>query len=158
MVTAETITVLAKARNLSQSDLARMAGVSRQAVSLWLRASGEINVQFKHLSRLTRALGVGFEELDTPLPCSDPGERESLRAGLLWDRLYPDIEDLAQAALDGEPKAMGRLIEVYGLYRTAAMLGPMVWAEFERAKRFIHPARRAELEGIWRLKKSLAPS
>ena len=54
-----TISVIAGSRAISQSDLARMAGISRQAVSRWFKQGGpEIEVRASHLQKLSQALGV----------------------------------------------------------------------------------------------------
>ena len=76
-----------KARGISQSELARQVGVSRQAVSLWLRQAGQVNVRARHLLRVSSALGVSAEELVESLPCCEPDRRGTLRTRYLWDRL-----------------------------------------------------------------------
>jgi transcriptional regulator with XRE-family HTH domain len=122
--------------------------VSRQAVSLWLRGV-DANLQGRHLIRLSQALGVPVEDLLRPLPCFEPEIHAHLRAALLWDRLFPDIDDLAVALNARDPRALGRFVEVYGLFAAEATLGAHVWSEFPRYKRFIHPVRRRELETLW---------
>jgi transcriptional regulator with XRE-family HTH domain len=137
-----------KARGWTQAELARRVGVSRQAVSLWLRGN-EANLQGRHLIRLSQVLGVSVEELASPLPCFEPGIHAQLRATLLWDRLFPDIDDFAVALNARDPRALGRFVEVYGLFAAEATLGSFVWSEFPSYKRYIHPARRLELETLW---------
>jgi hypothetical protein len=47
--------------------------------------------------QVSRALGVTAEALVKPLPCFEPEERDLLRASLLWDGLFPDLDDFAVA-------------------------------------------------------------
>ena len=150
MVDTQTLQAYLKARGWSRSELARRVGVSRQAVSLWFQGGGTARLRGDHLLGVGKALGVPVEDLARPLPVTDDGGTTD--ATLLWDSLYPDLLDFAIAAGRFEPKAVGRLVEVYGLYATARILGPSVWKKFEHFKRFIHPARRRQLETIvqWR--------
>ena len=61
--------LLCKKRGLNQSDLARLAGVSRQAVSLWFKQEGDfININSRNLDRLCRGLGISPDELLNGLP------------------------------------------------------------------------------------------
>jgi len=143
-----TLDALRKARNWTQSDLARQVGVSRQAVSLWFRGEGA-NLQSRHLIRLSQVLGVTVEELVRPLPCFEPEMRERMRATLLWDRLFPDLDDFALALSAGDPRALGRFVEVDGVFAAEAVVGSSAWTEFPNYKRHIHPARRLELETLW---------
>jgi hypothetical protein len=122
-------------------------------VSLWFRGA-EANLQGRHLIRLGQVLGVTVEKLVSRLPCFEPGTREQMRATLLWDRLFPDLDDLALALTAGDPRALGRFVEVHGLYAAEATLGSHVWTGFPNYKRHIHPARRLELETLWAWHKS----
>jgi transcriptional regulator with XRE-family HTH domain len=139
---------LLKARRWTRGELARRVGISRQAVSLWFRG-GEANLQGRHLLRLSQVLGVPVEELAEPLPCFETQTHGLLRATLLWDRAYPDLDDLAVALNAGDPRALARFVEVYGLFAAEAALGPSVWEDFPDYKRNIHTARRRELEILW---------
>ncbi len=148
-----TLEALLKARGLSRSELARRVGVSRQAVSLWFQQE-DPNLQGRHLLRLNEVLGVSVEELVEPLPCFEPDTYPRLRANLLWDRLYPDLDDFAVALNGSDPRAVGRFVEVYGLFAAEKTLGRSVWKNFPGYKRHIHPARRRELETLWAWNKS----
>lgn len=143
-----TLEAFVKARGLSKAELARRVGVSRQAVSLWFQKE-EADLHSRHLLRLAEVLRVPVEDLVRPLPCFEPGTHERLRATLLWDRLYPDLDDFALALIASEPRAVGRLVEVYGLYAAEKTLGESVWSDFPSYKRFIHPVRRRDLETLW---------
>ena len=143
-----TLQALLKARGWTRAELARRVGVSRQAVSLWFRGE-EANLQSRHLIRLSQVLGVSVEELAKPLPCFEPENHGQLCATLLWDRVFPDLDDLAVALNDRNPRALGRFVEVYGLFAAEATLGSFVWIEFPNYKRHIQPVRRSELETLW---------
>ena len=58
-----------------------------------------------------------------------------LRAALLWDRLYPDLDDFAIALNASDPKAIGRFVEVDGLFATEKTLGKSVWKNFPSTTR-----------------------
>jgi transcriptional regulator with XRE-family HTH domain len=148
MLNVRTLKALLKARGWTRAELARRIGVSRQAVSLWFGVE-EANLQGKHLIRLSEVLGVSVEDLARPLPCFEPEIHAQLRATLLWDRLFQDLDDFAVALNAGDPRALGRFAEVYGLYAGESTLGSIVWRDFPKYKRYIHPARRRELETLW---------
>jgi transcriptional regulator with XRE-family HTH domain len=148
MLVVRTLIGFLKSRGWSRSELARRIGVSRQAVSLWFRGT-EANLQGRHLLRLSEVLGVPVEDLARPLPCFEPGTHDGLRAALLWDHLYPDLDDFALALHAADPRALGRLVEVHGLFAAEKTLGPAAWREFPNYKRHIHPVRREELERLW---------
>ncbi len=148
MLKVRTLEAFLKARGWSRSELARRIGVSRQAVSLWFGGE-EANLQGRHLIRLGEVLGVSVEELAKPLPCFEPETHAQLRATLLWDRLFRDLDDFAVALNGGDARALGRFVEVYGLYAAEAILGSLIWSEFPNYKRHIHPARRRGLETLW---------
>ncbi len=148
-----TVETLLKARGWSQSELARRVGVSRQAVCLWFQSGGRAALHSPNFLRLGDALGVPVEQLARPLPCHGE-DHARLRATLLWDGLYPDLDDFAIAVNKGDPRAIARLLEVYGLYATAKMIGDRVWSEFPKYSRYIHPARRRQLETLYRWHRS----
>ena len=152
-----TISVISGSSAIYQSDLARMAGISRQAVSRWFRQGRpEIELRASHLQKLSRALGVSMDELSMPLPClQSPEERAALSAGLLWDRLYPDVGSFAAALVRGEERAVARLVEVYGLFLSARMLGRAVWVRFAQYKKYLPPVLRRQLEELWTLSNRL---
>ncbi len=143
-----TLEALLKARGMSRSELARRVGVTRQAVSLWFQQQ-DANLQSRHLLRLSKVLGVRVEDLVQALPCFEPDVHRRLQAALLWDRLDPDLDDFAVALNDSDPRAIGRFVEVYGLFAAEKSLGKPVWKNFPSYKKHIHPARRRELETLW---------
>ena len=117
----DTLVSYMKARGLSQSELARRVGVSRQAVSLWFR-SGEASVRSSHLFKVCEALEVRAERLARPLP-GFGNDHDRLKATFLWDRLYPDLDDFAIAVNAWRPEAVARLVQVSGLYVGERLLG-----------------------------------
>ena len=139
-----------KARGWSQSELARRVGVSRQAVSLWFR-SEEALVKSSHLLKVSEAVGVGAESLARPLPGFGE-DHDRLKAAFLWDHLYPDLDDFAIAVVAWKPEAVARLVQISGLYVVERLLGVAVWRRFDEYKRYLHPVRRQQLEGLiqWR--------
>lgn len=148
--------IIMKARGLSQSDLARLAGVSRQAVSLWFSSDERPQVRSRHLENLSLALGLSIDDLVWPLPLLENEEgRRRLGAELNWDKMYPDAEDFLIAVCRGEPKALARLVEAYGLCSCARMAGSAVLARFPEYKRFLPPALRRDLEPLWNMRESL---
>jgi transcriptional regulator with XRE-family HTH domain len=147
---AATVKSVIKAKGWSQSELARRVGVSRQAVSQWL-ASDKTMVRGDHLMRVSEVLGLPAESLMRPLPGFGP-EHDELKARFLWDRLYPDLDDFAIAVNRRELEAVARLVQVSGPYVAERLVGRMVWTKFADYARYIHPARRRQLEGLvrWR--------
>jgi hypothetical protein len=51
----------------------------------------------------------------------------------------------------GEGRAVARLVEVYGFFLSARMLGRSVWVRFPQYKRYLPPVRRRQLEELWAL-------
>jgi transcriptional regulator with XRE-family HTH domain len=148
MINVRTLEAFLKARGWSRAELARRVGVSRQAVSVWFRGE-EANLQGRNLLRVSEVLEVSVDVLAKPLPCFEPEVRAQLLTTLLWDRLFPDLDDFAVAVNAGDPRALGRFVEVYGLYAAEKTFGETIWREFPNFKRHIHPARRHGLETLW---------
>ena len=151
---AQTVQIISKLRRRSQSDLARMAGVSRQAVSHWFKApaGAEVDVLSSRMRKLSDGLGVSADVLLRPLPLLDDAQTVGkLETSLLWDHLYPDLAEYAVALARGELPALARLAQVYGMYRASKIAGRGVWESFPRFKRHIRPVRREQLERVWEL-------
>ncbi len=146
-------------RRKSQSDLARIAGVSKQAVSLWFRSSpdADLNVRAPHLRALSRGLQVKAEDLLDSLPVLDDREMtRKLETILLWDHLYSDLAAFAVGLVRGESAALARLVQVYGLYPASNIVPQnMIWDRFQEYKRHIRPVRREQVEKIWQIRQSL---
>ncbi|MBI4403604.1 MAG: helix-turn-helix transcriptional regulator [Deltaproteobacteria bacterium] len=155
---AQTLKSYLLARGLSQSDLARAAGVTRQAVSHWLssKEKGPINLFAKHAQAVAHFLGVTVEQLSEFLPIlGSPSDRKKWETELLWDRLYPDLESFIVGLMRGQRQALARLVQVCGFYEAAKIAGQQVWKRFPVYKSLIHPAYRKKLEIIWKTEKSL---
>ena len=160
---SRTLTLIGMLRGLNQSDFARMAGVSRQAVSLWAKQP-VISLRSKNLRQLSTALGVSLDDLVQPLPIlNDEKNAATLQITLLWDRLFPSLESFVIALVQGDLRAVARLVQVYGLYASAKTLresgresggGSPVWKNFHQYKRYLHPARRSQCEKLWTLHES----
>jgi transcriptional regulator with XRE-family HTH domain len=162
-----------RVRKLRQADIARMAGVSRQAVSLWFRQAGmsvgphqegECDLQDRKplrvpaitAAKLARALGIPLTRLLSPLPLQDnPKLWKRLCAEFLWDRLYPSLSAYAVAIVEAEPRALARLVQARGMFEAAAIGGDAVWRLFPVYARHLHPKRREECQQVWKLQRDL---
>jgi transcriptional regulator with XRE-family HTH domain len=143
----DTLRAYLRARGITQAELARRVGVSRQAVSAWLQTE-DASVRGRTLLRVAAALGVSAEALDRPLPVDEA----SLKPVYLWDHLYPDLVAFAIALNRREPEAIARLVQVHGLFAAERIIGKGVWARFGEYRQFIHPARRHELDTLYEWK------
>jgi transcriptional regulator with XRE-family HTH domain len=151
-VNTQTLVIVAKARGLNASDLARAAGVSRAAVSLWMKRP-EVDLKDRHLERVARHLKISMESLMRPLPAlHDRAAVRQAEASLLWDRLFPSLGEFAIALAKRELRAIARLVEVYGMFQGEKIVGEEVWKRWAEYSPFLHPARR---EGLAKLCKEL---
>ena len=149
---ASNIKILCETRGLRHSDLARMAKISRQAVSLWFKKDKSKNhssIRLDHIYNLSKALGVKIDDL--MLPAIDVNE---LEVTLLWDNLYPTVVELVNAAIKGEDRALARMVQVYGLLSSTKLYGKKVINNFTRFQKYIHPVRREETIRIWQIIKN----
>lgn len=147
----DALTLLMFARGLSQSDLARLAGVSRQAVSLWFKGDGRADMRVSHLLNLCRGLGLGVDKIVSPLPKLSREAEQAMRAEFLWDGLYPNLLAFSAALAREDDRALARLVQADGFYSAAGAVGSAVWRRFPAYKRHIKPLRRIGLERIWEL-------
>ena len=139
--------LLVMKRGLTQSALARLLCLSRQAVSLWFRSdSGFVNIHTKHLNRLCEVFNVSSHDLLTPFP--EMGESRDYETLFLWDRMYKSLDAFFIALANREWRAIGRLVQVVGLYRSANIMGKTVWNDFNQYSRFIHPGKRKICEAL----------
>lgn len=151
-----TLKALLRVRGLTQSDLAKMAGVSRQAVSHWFHQSDpNINVHSKTLQQIAASFGVTTDMLSRSLPIlSDGDKRKTLETNILWDRLYPDLESFISGLFRGQQAALARLVQIYGLYTSEKIVGKIVWKKFHEYKLKMALAQRRQCEIIWNLHKN----
>lgn len=136
-------------KNLKKSDIARLAGVSKAAVSKWFKQGKKadwINVESKTLLQLAGGL-----DLSPGLLLQKPPDFSSLRTRFLWDSLYPDIDSFAQALAQEKRVALARLAQVLGFREAWIVAGPSVLKYFPEYKKFIKPVRRRQLELLWPL-------
>lgn len=139
-----------KARGLRKADVARMAGVSRAAVTRWFRLAarqkGWVNVESKTLGQLKQTLNVSPDllmEVHTDLA--------AFQTRFLWDHLYPDMEAFVEGVIRKQLPALARLVEVLGFHEAGKIVGAVVFRRFSQYKKFIKPVRRKELEPLWPL-------
>ncbi len=136
-------------RRINKAGLARLAGVSRAAVTQWFRkgeANNWINIETSTLQKLAQGLKVS-----SPLLLS-PGESlNPLKTRFLWDNLYPDMESFVKALSEKRKPALARLVQVIGFHSASHVMGKKIVVLFPTYKKFIHPLRRKQLETIWPL-------
>jgi len=136
-------------RSLRASELARLAGVSRAAITKWRRSAEKndwVNVETKTLQNLARGLEV------SPAYFLQP--RRSLvryQTHFLWDALYPDMESFVRALVQKRLPAMARLVQIVGFDAAKKIAGKKMIMLFPEYKKFIKPARRQQLENLWPL-------
>lgn len=136
-------------KNLSNADIARLAGVSRAAVTKWFREAEKkswVNVETKTLIRLAEGLGISPDYLLRP--------RENLsrwQTPFLWDGLYPSMESFVAAIGQNRLPALARLVQVLGFREAVCVVGQSAITEFHQYKKYIKPARRKQLESLWPL-------
>ena len=144
-------------RDHSQADIARAAGVSRQAVSHWFASEGDFrNVHVATLLKLSDSLEIDPAELLKPLAgMDDPAAVRRLTVEFCWDRAYPDIYRFLAALADAEPRATARFVESRGIYAAAAVLGHRMWDDYAGLRTLLPPVRRAEVDTVWRIHRDL---
>jgi len=148
-----TLSIVMQLRDLNQSDIARLAGTSRQAVSLWFKSSSDFqNIRMIHGLKLARELGVGLDELTIPFTIPDA---QDLFIEFCWDRLYPSIAQFLVAVVNLEARALARLVQCRGLYEGASIAGPEAWARYHEYRKYLIPARRKETDHLWTLHTNL---
>ena len=51
-------------------------------------------------------------------------------------------------------EAYRRLVEAFGLFKSAKLVGASVWSRFPEYRRYVHPARRRGLEHVWQWRRN----
>ncbi len=134
-------------RELNQANIARLAGISRAAVSKWFQSRKEwANVESKTLLNLAKALRV-----EASLFLEKREDLSLWETRFLWDRLYPNMESFVRALAQNRLPAMARLVQVLGFHASRAITGRKAVTLFESYKKYIKPVRRKELEVLWPL-------
>jgi len=144
-------------RGCSQSDVAKAAGVSRQAVSLWFAADDDFqNVHVANLLKLSDSLDIDPAELLKPFRgMKDPASVRLLYAEFCWDRTFPDIYSFLSALAGSDPRAVARFIECRGIYEAVAVLGKRVWRSYPELSKLLPAARRKEIDIVWKIHQDL---
>ena len=143
------VKTLMVARGLRPASLARLAGVSRAAVTKWSREgkkTGWVNAEVNTLRRLARGLGITPDVL-----LQECDHLSAWKTSFLWDRLYPDMEHFLVAVARGELPALARLVDILGFSQAEKVAGRKILTTFLRYKRFLRPPRREALEKLWPL-------
>lgn len=139
-------------RALRPARIAQAAGVSRAAVSKWLRqgrVSGWINVETNTLRQLAAGLQIPMDGL-----LKDPHDISQWHTTFLWDHLYPDMEAFVAALRQQHLPALARLTQTLGFGEARKILGQSTIALFPQYKRYLKPIRRRHLELLWPLYRS----
>jgi len=157
---ALTLKTYCKVKGTIQSKLAHASGISRQAISSWIKKAEDtpiVNVYSKNQNHLATVLGVPAHELSQDLPViSDRALRKELDVLLLWDHLFPDLESFVRSLIKGQAVALARLVQVYGLYQSEKVAGIQVWKKFPQYKNHLHPAIREKAELVWNTRQNPA--
>ena len=141
--------ILSVKKDLNQSRLASLSGVSRAAVTRWFQQvnlDGWVNIETKTLKQLAEGLGVSPDQLLKP----DAG-LDSLQTRFLWDKLYPNMELFAKALSRNQKQALARLVQIVGFHQAMQIAGKKIIRLFPEYKKFIHPVRCRQLELLWPL-------
>jgi transcriptional regulator with XRE-family HTH domain len=132
-------------KHLRRADVARIAGVTRAAVTRWFATAGNTcNVETHTLLRLAHGLGIDPAALLREEPDLSP-----MATRFLWDRLYPNMETFVEALARRRLPAIARLVQVVGFHDAMPVVGRRAVALFPHYKRWIKPARRRQLEMLW---------
>src|SRR3989338_3317774 len=116
--------ILSVKKDLNQSRLASLSGVSRAAVTRWFQQvnlDGWVNIETKTLKQLAEGLGVSPDQLLKP----DAG-LDSLQTRFLWDKLYPNMELFAKALSRNQKQALARLVQIVGFHQAMQIAGKKI--------------------------------
>lgn len=131
------------------ADLARLAHVSRAAVSKWFREGekkGWVNVETKTLFELGKSL-----KIEPAIFLQKHGLLSRYKTEFLWDNLYPDMESFLKSVCEGGLPALARFVQVLGFSESKKILGEKVVTQFKNYKKYLKPAKLRELEILWPL-------
>lgn len=135
--------------NLKKTDWARLAGVSRAAVTQWFhkgQRDGFINLETATVRKIADGCHVSPMLFMTP-----SADLSKYQTWYLWDYLYPHMEAFVWALAEARLPALARLVQVKGFYQAMQVIGKKAVKLFPQYKRFIKPTRRKELEILWPL-------
>ncbi len=142
-------------KGITCAKLARRVGVSRQTLSAWkqkAKINPNINVFSQTQEKIAFELGLRYEDLNQSIAVLENSKlRSEIETDLFWDKLYKNLESFSSAVVRGQPEALARLVQTYGLYASAKIAGNQIWEKFSLYKNKIHPAYRKQAEVIWNL-------
>lgn len=147
-------------RRMNPAELARQSHLTRQAISKWITSGHSwVNVESSSLQKIAQTLQLepAFF-LKNPYPDVSIDTLQKWTTSLLWDHLYDSLESYIAALRRRDPRAIGRYIQVFGLLNAEKAFGKTVISRFDKYARFIHPAKRKELETLCKTLQSLRPS
>lgn len=157
LMNAQVLAVVLKLRRMSAAELARRTKLSRQAVSKWLSHNDPwVNVESNSMMKVSKALDVDPALLIQNLFPEDQKILQRWRATLLWDHLYESLESFVAALCREELPAVARYVQTFGILSTEKIFGKKVFKNFHRYAKYIHPAKRKELEVLCRELQALA--
>lgn len=136
-------------KNIKPAELARRAGISRQAISRWFHISKDdhINAEWNTILKIADALNIKPAQLSKDFFQSlTPETKLQYHSLLLWDHLYDSIESFSIALTKKEYKAVARYIQVFGILAAEKIFGSWVFKKFDQYAPYIHPVRRKELK------------
>jgi len=151
---ASTLNTLMALQNVKAAELARRAGVSRQAISKWIKTaeathSNQINAEWNTIRKIADALHITPAELSKdPFQSLSDDMKSNYHSLLLWDRLYDSIESFSIALSKKEAKAVGRYVQVFGILSAEKIFGPWIFKKFDHYSPYLHPIRRKELKKL----------
>lgn len=149
-----TLNTLMKLKNINPAELARRAGISRQAISKWFTSAETmnknlINAEWNTILKISEALHIKPSALSTDLFRSlSPETKSQYHSLLLWDQLYDSVESLSIALAKKEYKAVGRYVQVFGILAAEKIFGSWIYLRFDQYSPFIHPVKRKELKKL----------
>lgn len=139
-----TLKIIMNLRRVSPAELARRAGLSRQAISKW-----NPNPRWQTIQKVAQALNVAPEQLTRSLLSGVSSEEQKRVIALtLWDHLYPGLPDFIAALVRQERKAVARYIQAFGILNAEKVFGKWVYQKFDSYSGFLPPALRKDLRQL----------
>ncbi len=147
-----TLKVFMDIKKLNASQLAKATGLSRQAISKWFVSAKNSNKRFVNADwtsvlKIANALGVNPDKLaHDPFSKLTLQEKKRYETLLLWDHLYDTLENFIVALVKKNKRAIARYVQIFGILNAQKIWGKWIYSEFPNYAKYIHPARRKELE------------
>ena len=156
-----TLKTYLKIKNMNASKLAHAAGLTRQAVSKWFVHAEKNNQDFiqadwASVIKISHALEISSDKLTlNPFAKISSIEKKQFETLLLWDKLYENLESFIVDLVKKNKRAIARYVQVFGILNAEKIWGKWVYKEFPRYARYLHLARKKELELLCQNLKSL---